>query len=200
MLNYSYSEPVYVAARVRSISYEVTPALTLPCDTESVEMRAGTLEGLAYAEACRTELSGALSTTDTTGSANFSELALRSGPPGTYELEFYSPTSEGVYIRGTTAVVSHVGSIEVLNDGSGLQATPGQPLSLQPMVQVLDAEGSVRRGSREQQARERAAGAAASSAAACGGRVECGCVRRCGRIERCGRVHRCGRVCAVWRL
>ena len=118
----------------------VTSASTFSCASQDLHDVAFTLEAERLVEVCRPVLSVNATTTDDQGVATFKGFSFVRGPPGTWTVEFSSDQA----VTDSDMVVSSALSTIVI-DGSAMPPesfVPGQPLTVQPRLQLLSKSNS----------------------------------------------------------
>ena len=110
-------------------------AASFSCATSDLAGMAFTLEADRIAEPCRPVLSVNSSQTDDLGVASFNGFSLVRGPPGIWTVEF----SAGAAVADSDMTISSALSTMII-DGSSIPPdsfVPGQPLTVQPRLQLL---------------------------------------------------------------
>ena len=129
-------DSVPVTASVTSISLAANPQIAaLDCSTLSLAKLAGTLEAARLADVCTPVLTQTTVTSSDIGLVEFMALHFARGPPGFYTLTF----TAGAQATSTTiSVGTTVYDTYVVSSGFPTSFTPGQPLSAQPSLFIVD--------------------------------------------------------------
>ena len=116
---------------------------TLDCDSPNLALFQNSLLGISLAGPCAISLSGACSTSDSTGLVNFSALDFGSSPTGDYSVAFAISDSIPTFVSDTftTFMPPFQGSI-ILTSTPPPSITPLQPVNPAPSFQVLNSSGA----------------------------------------------------------